>query len=47
MFQDMDDIEASCVFYDKVGTFDQLEQSKICVLNVTKLGMVSVSNRSG
>jgi len=39
MLQDMDDMEASCIFYVKVGTFDQLEQSKISVLTVTKLGI--------
>jgi len=40
MFQDMDDMEASCVFYVKVGTFDQLAQSKICFLTVTRMGIV-------
>jgi len=28
MLQDMDHMEASCVFYFKVGTLDQLKQSK-------------------
>jgi len=36
MLQGMDHMEASCVFYVKVGTLDQLEQSKFCVLTVTK-----------
>jgi len=39
MLQGMDHMEASCVFYVKVGTLDQLEQSKFCVLTVTKLGI--------
>jgi len=37
MLQDMDHIEASCVFYVEVGTLHQLEQSKIYVLTVTTL----------
>jgi len=40
MFQDMDHMEASCVFYVKVHTFDQLEQSKICHLTVISVGIV-------
>jgi len=28
MLQEMDNMEASCVFYVKVGTFTHLEQSK-------------------
>jgi len=43
MLQDMDHIEASCIFYVKVGTLDQLEQSKLCVLTVTKLGIVMLT----
>jgi len=39
MLQDMDHMEASCVFYAKVGRFHQLEQSKISVLTVTSLGI--------
>ena len=35
MLQDIDYKEASCVFYDKGGRFDQFEQSKISVLTVT------------
>jgi hypothetical protein len=37
MVQDMDHMEASCVFYVKVGTFDQHEQSKIYVFTFTSL----------
>jgi len=40
MLQDMDHMVASCVYYVKVGTLDQLEQSKFCVLTGTKLGIV-------
>jgi len=43
MLQDMDHMEASCVFYVKVGTLDQLEQSKFCVLTVTELGIVMLT----
>ena len=40
MLQDMDHMEASCIFYIKVGRFDQFKQIKISVLNVTSLGIV-------
>jgi len=40
MLQEMDHMEASCVFCVKVGRFDQFEQSKISVLTVTSLGIV-------
>jgi len=43
MVQGMDHMEASCVVYVKVGTLDQLEQSKLCVLTVTKLGIVMLT----
>jgi len=43
MLQGMDHMEASCVFYVKVGTLDQLEQSKFCVLSITKLGIVMLT----
>jgi len=43
MLQDMDHMEASCIFYVKVGRFDQLEQSKISVLTVTSLGIVMLT----
>jgi len=36
----MDHIEVRCV---KVGMFDQIEQSKICVLTVTILGIVRLT----
>ena len=42
MLQDMDHMEASRVFYVKVRTFDQLEQSKICVLTVISVGIVTL-----
>jgi len=40
MLEEMDHMEASCVFYVKVGRFDQFEQSKITVLTVTSFGIV-------
>ena len=40
MLQDVDHMEASCIFYVKVGAFDQLEQSTISILTVTSLGIV-------
>jgi len=40
MLRQMDNMEASCIFYVMVGTFDQLEQSKICILTITTLGIV-------
>ena len=43
MLQGMDHMEASCVFYVKVGTLDQLEQNKFCVLTVTGLGIVMLT----
>jgi hypothetical protein len=39
MLQDMDHREGSRVFYVKVRTFEQLEQSTICVLNVISVGI--------
>jgi len=42
MLQDMDHMEASRVFYVKVRTFDQLEPSKICVLTVISVGIVTL-----
>jgi len=42
MLQVMDNMEASCVFYVKVGTFTHLEQSKICLLTVNKSGIVTL-----
>jgi len=43
MSQVMDNMEASCVFYVKVGTFTHLEQSKISRLNVNKSGRVTLT----
>jgi len=43
MLQVMDNMEASCVFYVKVGTFTQLEQSKIFLLTVKKSGIVTLT----
>jgi len=39
----MDHMEAGWVFYVKVGTLDQVEQSKFCVLTVTTLGIVMLT----
>ena len=39
MLQDIDHIEASCIFYVDVGTLNRFGQSKICVLTVTTLGI--------
>jgi len=43
MLQDVDHMEASCIFYVKVGTLGQHEHSKFCVLTVTKLGIVMLT----
>jgi len=43
MLQLMDNMEASCVFYVKVGTFTHLEQSKISLLTVNKSGIVMLT----
>jgi len=42
MLHDMDHIEASGVFNVKVGRFDQLEPSKISILTIASLGIVTV-----
>jgi len=39
----MDNMEASCVFYVKVGTFTHLEQSKISLLTVNKSRIVTLT----
>jgi len=39
----MEVIEARCIFYVEVGTLNQLEQSKICVLTVTILGIAKLT----
>ena len=46
MLQDMNNMEASCGFYVKVGRFDQDEQHKICILTVTSFGIVRFSQSS-
>jgi len=43
MLQVMDNMEASCVFYVKVGMFTHLEQSKISLLTVNKSGIVTLT----
>jgi len=39
MLQVMENIEASCIFSVKVGTFTHLEQTEISLLMVNKSGM--------
>jgi len=39
MLQDMDHLDASCVFYVEVGTLLRLEQSKIYVSTITGKGI--------
>jgi len=39
----MDNMVASCVFYVKVGTFTQLEHSKISLLTVNKSRIVTLT----
>jgi len=43
MLQVMDNMEASCVFYVKVGTFTHFEQSKISLLTVNTSGIVTLT----
>ena len=43
MLQDMDNREASCVFYVKVSTITPLEQSNIGILTVNKMGIVRLT----
>jgi len=43
MLEVMDNMEASCVFYVKVGTFTHLEQSNISLLTVNKSGIVTLT----
>jgi len=45
MLQVLDNMEASCVSCVKVGTLDQLEQSNICFLSDSKMGII-ISNNS-
>jgi len=43
MLQDMDNVEARCVFYVKVSTFTHLEQRKTSLLTVNKSGIVRLT----
>ena len=43
MLEDMDHIEANCVIYVEVGALNRFEQSKICVLTITTLGIAMLS----
>jgi len=43
MLQDMVNMEASCIFYVKVGMFTHLEQSKTSLLTVNKTGIVRLT----
>jgi len=43
MLQVLDNMEASCVFYVKVGTFTHLEQRKISLLTVNTSGIVTLT----
>ena len=43
MLQNMDNKEASCIFYVKVRTFTQLEQSKTSLLTVNETGIVRLT----
>ena len=43
MLQDIDNMEASCVFYVKVSTFTHLEQRKTSRLTVNKSGIVRLT----
>jgi hypothetical protein len=45
MLQAMDNMEARCIFYVKVGMFTNLEQSKIFLLTVKKSGIVTLTVR--
>ena len=43
MLQGLDNMEASCIFYVKVGTFTHLEQSKIFLLTVNESAIVTLT----
>jgi len=45
MLQVMDNMEASCVFYVKVGTLAHLEQSEICLSTVKESGIQTITVR--
>jgi hypothetical protein len=43
MLQVMDNMEGSCIFYVKVRTFTNLEQSKIALLIVNESGIMTLT----
>jgi hypothetical protein len=43
MLQYMETMEASCIFYDKVGTLTYLEQSKTSPFSITKTTIVGLT----
>jgi len=43
MLQDIDNMEASCVFYVKVNTFTHLKHSKTSLLTVNETEIVSLT----
>jgi len=43
MLQVIDNMEASCIFYVKVGTFTYPKQSKISLLTVNNSGIVTLT----
>ena len=43
MLQDIDNMEASCVFYVKVSMFTHLEQSTTSLLTANKSGIVRLT----
>jgi len=43
MLQDMQHMEASCLFYVEVGTHNRPEQSKISILTVSTLGVAMLT----
>jgi hypothetical protein len=43
MLQDMGNMEASCVFYVKVGMFTHLEESKTTLLTVNIMELVKLT----
>jgi hypothetical protein len=45
MLQDIDNMEAICVFYVKVSMFTHLAQSKTTLLTINQSGMVRLMRR--
>jgi hypothetical protein len=43
MLQVLDNMEASCIFYVKVGMFTHLEQTKTSLLSVNKMEIVRLT----